>query len=66
MPKPSEQALGGHAVLAVGYDDGVERFIVRNSWGEGWAQKGYFTLPYAYLTERSLSSDFWAVLQVSG
>lgn len=65
LPQASEQALGGHAVLAVGYDDATGRFLVRNSWGPGWGQGGYFTMPYAYLTERNLSSDFWAVLQVS-
>jgi C1A family cysteine protease len=65
MPRSDEQALGGHAVLATGYDDATGRFLVRNSWGSGWGQDGYFTMPYAYLTERSLSSDFWAILQVS-
>jgi C1A family cysteine protease len=65
MPQASEQALGGHAVLAVGYDDASGRFLVRNSWGSGWGQNGYFTMPYAYLTERGLSSDFWAILRVS-
>jgi len=47
MPKPSEKVLGGHAVLAVGYDDAAQRFIVRNSWGKGWGVQGYFTMPYA-------------------
>ena len=61
-----EQVLGGHAVLAVGYDDAQQRMLVRNSWGDGWGMGGYFTMPYAYFTERSLSSDFWAVLSVSG
>ncbi len=63
MPSPTEQVLGGHAVLAVGYDDATQRFIVRNSWGEGWGQKGYFTMPYAYLTQAhpSLASDFWTI-----
>jgi C1A family cysteine protease len=65
MPQASEQALGGHAVLAVGYDDVTGRFLVRNSWGSGWGQNGYFTMPYAYLTDRTLSSDFWAIMQVS-
>jgi C1A family cysteine protease len=59
MPQPGEQVLGGHAVLAVGYDDSSQTFTVRNSWGTDWGQAGYFTLPYAYLTTRGLSSDFW-------
>ena len=61
MPAASEQVLGGHAVVAVGYDDSQQRFIIRNSWGTGWGQQGYFTMPYAYLTERNLSSDFWTI-----
>jgi C1A family cysteine protease len=65
LPAAGEQVLGGHAVLAVGYDDEVQRFIVRNSWGSGWGQSGYFTLPYAYLTEAGLSSDFWTIRLVA-
>jgi C1A family cysteine protease len=65
MPAPGEQVLGGHAVLAVGYDDATQRFLVRNSWGTGWGQQGYFTMPYAYLTDTGLSSDFWTVRVVS-
>jgi len=61
MPQPSEQVLGGHAVLAVGYDDASQRFIVRNSWGPNWGQQGYFTLPYAYLATRGMASDFWSI-----
>ncbi len=61
MPAPGESQIGGHAVLAVGYDDGHQWFLVRNSWGTDWGLKGYFTLPYAYLTEPSLSSDFWTI-----
>ena len=61
MPAAGESVLGGHAVLAVGYDDSQQRFIVRNSWGTGWGMQGYFTMPYAYLTERNLSSDFWTI-----
>ncbi len=61
MPAAGERMLGGHAVLAVGYDDAAKRFIVRNSWGTKWGQKGYFTMPYAYLADRNLSDDFWTI-----
>jgi len=61
LPTSSEQVLGGHAVMAVGYDDAAQRFIIRNSWGTGWGLKGYFTMPYAYLLSQKLSSDFWTI-----
>jgi C1A family cysteine protease len=64
MPGTDESVLGGHAVLAVGYDDATQRFLVRNSWGPGWGQAGYFTIPYAYLTNRGLASDFWTISKV--
>lgn len=59
MPKKGERALGGHAVLAVGYDQSAGRFLVRNSWGVGWGLKGYFTLPYEYLD--TMADDFWTI-----
>jgi len=61
LPASGEEVLGGHAVLAMGYDDKAQRFIVRNSWNTDWGQHGYFTMPYAYLTDPHLSSDFWTV-----
>jgi C1A family cysteine protease len=61
MPEPHEQILGGHAVLIVGYDDEKQMFIVRNSWGVEWGDKGYFYMPYAYVLNRRLASDFWVV-----
>ena len=61
MPKKSERALGGHAVMAAGYDQKQKRFIVRNSWGEEWGQAGYFTMPYAYL--ETSADDFWTIRQ---
>lgn len=61
MPAPGEQILGGHAVLAVGYNDATQRIIVRNSWGSGWGQAGYFTMPYAYAASRTLANDFWTI-----
>jgi len=61
MPKKNEQVEGGHAVLAVGYNDTGKRFLVRNSWGELWGMKGYFTMPYDYLLEPNLSDDMWTI-----
>ena len=65
MPASGEKVLGGHAVMAVGYDDAQQRFLVRNSWGQGWGQGGYFTIPYAYLTNSALSDDFWTIRLVA-
>ncbi len=65
MPSPGEQTVGGHAVLAVGYDDSAQRFIVRNSWGTGWGTNGYFTMPYAYVTDSNLADDLWTIRLVS-
>jgi C1A family cysteine protease len=64
IPKASETLLGGHAVMAVGYDEARQWFIVRNSWGTGWGMGGYFTLPYPYLLQPSLSRDFWTIRRV--
>ena len=64
MPGAKESTLGGHAVLAVGYDDTAQRFTVMNSWSTSWGKKGFFTIPYAYLTDTGLASDFWTVSTV--
>lgn len=64
MPSKNEQVVGGHAVLAVGYDNAKQVFIIRNSWGEKWGQAGYFLMPYDYLLSSKLSSDFWTLRMV--
>lgn len=61
MPKPGEQSMGGHAVLAVGYDDSKQALIVRNSWGDSWGIDGYFYLPYGYVEQPGLSADYWTI-----
>ena len=77
LPKPGEQVVGGHAVLAVGYSDPERHVIVRNSWSASWGDHGYFYMPYQYLTGSKasadsspingahLASDFWAIQAVS-
>lgn len=64
MPQPGEQLLGGHAVLVCGFDDAQQRFLMRNSWSEQWGMQGYFTLPYSYLLNAGLASDFWTIKTV--
>src|SRR2546422_117422 len=61
MPGPTERAVGGHAVMAVGYDEASQTFLARNSWGEAWGIAGYFTMPYTYLVQPGLASDLWTI-----
>lgn len=61
MPHPNEGIVGGHAVCGVGYDDKSNVFICRNSWSDAWGKVGYFTIPYDYLTNDNLASDFWKI-----
>jgi C1A family cysteine protease len=59
MPTRDEKTLGGHEVLLVGYlKDEPNYGLVRNSWGAGWALQGYFLMPWAYLLDTHLASDF--------
>ena len=64
MPKRGERLVGGHAVVAAGYDLAAKRFVVRNSWGARWGQHGYFTMPFDYVTDPYLAADFWTIRQV--
>ena len=61
-----EKMIGGHAVMAAGYDDSKKAVLVRNSWGTGWGIKGYFWMPYAYISSSKLCSDFWTIRGVTG
>lgn len=49
--RTKEYALGGHAVLAMGYTviNGIEYIICRNSWGADWGDGGYFYLPMRFI-----------------
>ena len=66
MPSTHEKVLGGHCVVAVGYDDGKRQFTIRNSWGTGWGLNGYCLMPYEYLINPRLASDFWTIRSVTG
>lgn len=68
FPGPHDPVQGGHAVVAVGYDDnrkiGKDKgaLKIRNSWGTDWGEKGYGWLPYAYV-EAGLAGDFWSLFR---
>jgi len=64
LPYNGEETVGGHAVMAVGYDDAKQYFLVQNSWGKNWGDHGYFYMPYSYLTDSDLATDFWTVRSV--
>ena len=49
IPSSSDQYLGGHEVLCVGYDDQQRYFIIQNSWGTTWGDQGFAYLPYDYV-----------------
>lgn len=74
FPTTREQVVGGHAVMAVGYDDKRKiknptgkaettgAFLIRNSWGREWGEEGYGWLPYEYVTQ-GLADDWWVLLK---
>jgi C1A family cysteine protease len=75
FPASSESVQGGHAIVAVGYDndkvvkhpyangeDSRGAFIIRNSWGTDWGDAGYGYLPYDYVLY-GLADDWWSVLK---
>ena len=62
LPNPmTESVQGGHCMLMEGYDDSKGWFIVANSWGVDWGDKGYCYVPYQYLANTNLASDFWTI-----
>ena len=61
LPTAQDHVIGGHAVLAVGYDDAAQLFTIRNSWGSRWGKGGYGFMPYSYLLDGGLADDFWTI-----
>jgi C1A family cysteine protease len=74
FPTSGESVVGGHAVVAAGFDDnkvvrnaaprGIATrgaLLIRNSWGTGWGEAGYGWLPYDYVL-RGLAEDWWCLM----
>lgn len=61
FPTANDSMIGGHAIMAVGYDDEKQHFIIQNSWGTEWGDKGFFYMPYSYATDSNLAADFWTI-----
>lgn len=74
-PTAGENIEGGHAVVAVGYDDNIKirntnengiettgAILIRNSWSSGWGDYGYGWLPYEYVRS-GLAEDWWSLLK---
>ena len=64
FPGPRDRMNGGHAVVAVGYEDRVrEPYVwIRNSWGRQWGNNGYFKMTQDWFTSPyGLASDMWVI-----
>lgn len=57
----SGEDMGGHYVLAVGWDDDNAAFIVKNSWGPDWGEAGYFRIMYSELSSPKVRFGEWAI-----
>lgn len=70
FPCENETTNDGHAIVAVGYDDNMVienticgentegALLIRNSWGDGWGDKGYGWLPYDYVLKELDTGQF--------
>jgi C1A family cysteine protease len=73
FPSGGDTVEGGHAIVAVGYDDNLKitqtdgssttgALRIRNSWGTTWGEAGYGWLPYKYVTNK-LAEDWWVLIK---
>lgn len=65
VPDGNDRFMGGHAVLAVGYDDARETICALNSLGDAWGAGGYMSMSYDYFTNPDLTYDFWTIREIT-
>ena len=54
-----------HAMAIVGYSDQLNMFLVRNSWGKDWGDKGYCYIPYEYVAHEKLFNFACIITEVA-
>ena len=55
----NDKLLGGHAMTVVGFDDKLQYFKIRNSWGESWGDNGY---TYYYYKDWDSHWEAWTTI----
>lgn len=54
LPKETDQYKGNHAMCLIGWNK--DGWIIQNSWGKSWGEKGLLYLPYDYPV-----NEFWGI-----
>ena len=54
-----------HAMVACGFDDKNQVFLVRNSWGERFGKDGYCYIPYAYICNHEYLNNAYIITEVT-
>lgn len=64
MPDQGERSIGAHATLLIGWHDGLQSFLIRNSWGRDWGARGYGWMPYEFFRQKCFSC--WSAIDMKG
>jgi len=62
-PGVKERTIGGHCMTCVGWKliNNIQYFIVLNSWGVNWGDKGYCYIPFSYMSDPNQTNDLWTI-----
>lgn len=61
LPQENEAIVESHCVVAIGYDDEKQSFLIRNSWGVNWGistDRGHFYMPYSFIANQKYAYEF--------